>query len=88
MLSVIDLLYTYLSVFLPRNVTIIYYNKSDSIELAFRETIDISVLCMFSKLSVTEKILNEILKNRRYRNKSHIIEEAVKQLAEENHVKK
>ncbi len=36
----------------------------------------------------TEKILDEILTNGKYRNKSHIIEEAVKQLAEENHVKK
>ncbi len=32
----------------------------------------------------TDKILDEILKDSKYRNKSHIIEEAIKILAEKN----
>lgn len=46
--------------FLNNRPSIIFYNKSDSKELAFRETIEISIFCLFRKTSVTEKILDEI----------------------------
>lgn len=43
--------------------SIIFYNKSDSKELAFRETIEISIFCLFRKSSVTEKLLEQINHN-------------------------
>lgn len=46
--------------FVNKRPTIIHYNKSDSKELAFRETIDISIFCIFGKIKATEKILSEI----------------------------
>lgn len=45
-----------------RRPTIIHYNKSDSKELAFRETIDISIFCLFKKVKATELILEQINK--------------------------
>ena len=45
---------------LNRRPSIIFYNKSDSKELAFRETIEVSIFCLFKKRKVTEKILEQI----------------------------